>query len=371
LHILEGLLIAYLNIDEVIEIIRNEDEPKPIIMQRFGISDIQAEAILNLRLRNLAKLEEFTLRAEQDELEDERDYLESLLNSPELLSNLIRDELRQDAETYGDKRRSPLMTREAAQQLDQTALLPSEPVTVVLSKMGWIRAAKGHDIDPEALSYKTGDSFCSQAHGRSNQQVILMDSTGRSYSLAAHNLPSARGQGDPLSGHFTAPANATFEHALMGLDKQYFLMVSSWGYGFVCQFSDLQSRTKTGKATVTLSKGANLLTPDAVGSLDDDYIAAVTSAGYFLLVKASDIPQLARGKGNKIISIPPAKLKSGEETVVAVVSLAEDAKLLVHAGKKYKVLQGEELKEYLGERGRRGKLLPKGYQNVSRLEVQS
>jgi len=371
LHILEGLLVAYLNIDEVIEIIRNEDEPKPVMIARFGISDIQAEAILNLRLRNLAKLEEFTLRAEQDELEDERDYLESLLNSPELLSNLIRDELREDAETYGDDRRSPLIQREAAQQLDQTALLPSEPVTVVLSKMGWIRAAKGHDIDPESLNYKTGDSFCSAAHGRSNQQVILMDSTGRSYSLAAHTLPSARGQGDPLSGYFTAPANAVFEHALMGLDKQYFLMVSSLGYGFVCQFSDLQSRTKTGKASVSLAKGAKLLTPQAVASVDDDYIAAVTSAGYLLLVKASEVPQLARGKGNKLISIPPAKLKSGEESVVSVVALPEDAKLVVHAGKKYKVLQGEALKEHLGERGRRGKLLPKGYQNVSRLEVQS
>ena len=371
LHILEGLLVAYLNIDEVIEIIRNEDEPKPVMMARFGISDTQAEAILNLRLRNLAKLEEFTLRAEQDELEDERDYLESLLGSPELLSNLIRDELRQDAETYGDKRRSPIIQREAAQQLDQSALLPSEPVTVILSKMGWIRAAKGHDIDVEALSYKTGDSFCSAAHGRSNQQVILMDSTGRSYSLAAHALPSARGQGDPLSGHFTAPANASFEHALMGLDKQRFLMVSSWGYGFICQFSDLQSRTKTGKASVSLSKDASLLTPSPVESVENDYIAAVTSGGYLLLVKADDIPVLARGKGNKVISIPTAKLKSGEESVVGVVAVPEDAKLVVHAGKKYKVLQGDALKEYLGERGRRGKLLPKGYQNVSHLEVQS
>lgn len=370
LHILEGLLVAYLNIDEVIEIIRNEDEPKPVMMSRFGITDIQAEAILNLRLRNLAKLEEFTLKAEQDELEDERDYLESLLASPELLSNLIRDELRQDAETYGDDRRSPLMQREAAQQIDQASLMPSEPVTVVLSRMGWIRAAKGHDIDAEGLNYKTGDSFCSAARGRSNQQVVLMDSTGRSYTLAAHSLPSARGQGDPLSGYFNAPANAVFEQVLMGLEKQAILMVSNWGYGFVTQFSDLQSRTKTGKATVTLSKGATLLSPSAMTSYESDYIAAVTSAGYLLLVKASEVPQLVRGKGNKIINIPPAKLKSGEESVVAAVSLAEDAKLVIHAGKQYKVLQGDALKEYLGERGKRGKLLPKGYQNVNRLEVQ-
>lgn len=371
LHILEGLLVAYLNIDEVIEIIRNEDEPKAIMMERFGISDIQAEAILNLRLRNLAKLEEFTLKAEQDELEDERDYLESLLNSPELLSNLIRDELKQDAELYGDDRRSPLKERSAAQQLDQTALLPSEPVTVVLSKMGWIRAAKGHDIDPEALSYKTGDSFLTSAHGRSNQQAVLMDSTGRGYTLSAHTLPSARGQGDPLSGYFSAPANASFEQVIMGAESQYLLMASNFGYGFICKFEDLISRTKSGKAVVSLTKGAKLLAPARLDAPDKDYLVVVTSAGYLLAVSMSEIPQLSRGKGNKIINIPSAKLKAGEEFVQDMVVVSADAKLVVHAGKQHKVIQRDELKEYLGERGRRGKLLPKGYQNVSRLEVQS
>jgi topoisomerase-4 subunit A len=371
LHILEGLLVAYLNIDEVIEIIRNEDEPKAIMMERFGISDIQAEAILNLRLRNLAKLEEFTLKAEQDELEDERDYLESLLNSPELLSNLIRDELKQDAELYGDDRRSPLKERSAAQQLDQTALLPSEPVTVVLSKMGWIRAAKGHDIDPEALSYKTGDSFLTSAHGRSNQQAVLMDSTGRGYTLSAHTLPSARGQGDPLSGYFSAPANASFEQVIMGAESQYLLMASNFGYGFICKFEDLISRTKSGKAVVSLTKGAKLLAPARLDAPDKDYLVVVTSAGYLLAVSMSEIPQLSRGKGNKIINIPSAKLKAGEEFVQDMVVVSVDAKLVVHAGKQHKVIQRDELKEYLGERGRRGKLLPKGYQNVSRLEVQA
>ena len=370
LHILEGLLVAYLNIDEVIMIIREEDEPKPVMMERFGISDIQAEAILNLRLRNLAKLEEFTLRAEQDELEEEREYLESLLNSPELLSNLIRDELKQDAETYGDKRRSPIMQREAAHQLDQSELMPSEPVTVVLSKMGWVRAAKGHDIDAEGLSYKTGDEYLSSSQGRSNQQVILMDSTGRSYSLAAHTLPSARGQGDPLSSYFTPPANAVFVKSIMAADKQFLLMSSSWGYGFICQFGSLLSRTKTGKATVTLSKGAELLTPSPIDSIEEHYLAAVTSEGYLLLVKADDIPQLARGKGNKIINVPAAKLKSGDEHVVSIVALSVEKKLIVHAGKQYKTIKGEELQEYIGERGKRGKLLPKGYRNVSRLDVQ-
>jgi len=371
LHILEGLLIAYLNIDDVIEIIRNEDEPKAVMMERFGISDIQAEAILNLRLRNLAKLEEFTLKAEQSELEDERDYLESLLNSPELLSNLIRDELKQDAELYGDDRRSPLKERSAAQQLDQTALLPSEPVTVVLSKMGWIRAAKGHDIDPEALSYKTGDSFLTSAHGRSNQQAVLMDSTGRGYTLSAHTLPSARGQGDPLSGYFSAPANASFEQVIMGAESQYLLMASNFGYGFICKFEDLISRTKSGKAVVSLTKGAKLLAPARLDAPDKDYLVVVTSAGYLLAVSMSEIPQLSRGKGNKIINIPSAKLKAGEEFVQDMVVVSADAKLVVHAGKQHKVIQRDELKEYLGERGRRGKLLPKGYQNVSRLEVQA
>ncbi len=371
LHILEGLLIAYLNIDEVIMIIREEDEPKPVMMARFGISDTQAEAILNLRLRNLAKLEEFTLRAEQDELEEEREYLESLLNSPELLSNLIRDELRQDAETYGDKRRSPIMQREAAHQLNQAELMPSEPITVVLSKMGWIRAAKGHDIDPQGLNYKTGDEFLSSAQGRSNQQVVLMDSSGRSYSLGAHTLPSARGQGDPLSGYFTPPANAVFSKALMAADNQYLLMASSWGYGFICQFSELLSRTKTGKAIVTLTKGGELLTPSPIDSIENYYLAAVTSEGYLLLVKAEDVPQLSRGKGNKIINIPAAKLKAGDETVVSIVAVSEEMKLLVHSGKQHKTIRGDELKEYIGERGKRGKLLPKGYRNVSRLEVQS
>ena len=370
LHILEGLLVAYLNIDEIIEVIRTEDDAKPILMARFGMAEEQAEAILNLRLRNLAKLEEQSLCAEQDELADERDYLESLLASSQLLSNLIRDELKQDAETYGDPRRSPLMAREAAQQLDQAALMPSEPITVVLSKMGWIRAAKGHDIDASSLSYKTGDSFCSAALGRSNQQVVLLDSSGRSYALAAHTLPSARGQGDPLSGYFTAPAHAHFAYALMGVDKQLLLMTSSWGYGFICQFGDLISRTKTGKVSVTLSKGSELFAPCAVDNIEKSYVAAVTSSGYLLIVAAAEIPQLARGKGNKIMNIPAARLKSAEESVVSIVVLPCDAKLLIHVGKKYKVLQGEAIEEYVGERGKRGKLLPKGYQNVSHLEVQ-
>ncbi len=368
LHILEGLLIAHLNIDEVIRIIRENDEPKPILMGRFGISDIQAEAVLNLRLRNLAKLEEMQIRTEQEELIRERDELQGLLDSPRKLTALIRKELKEDAEKYGDERRSPIVVREASQVLDETALIPSEPVTVILSEMGWIRAAKGHEIDPHSLNYKQGDKFQSAAHGRSNQPAVLLDSTGRSYTLMAHTLPSARGQGDPLSGRFSPPQGASFKAVIMANNEQFFLLGSSFGYGFLCQFKDMQSRAKAGKATVTIPAGASLICPSPVSDLENGFVAAVTSAGYLLIIHSSELPQLARGKGNKIINIPAKRLKSGEEHVVSMIALAQDEKLIVHAGKKHKTIQGAEIVEYQGKRGQRGKLLPQGYRNVSRLE---
>ncbi|MCF6190276.1 MAG: DNA topoisomerase IV subunit A [Cocleimonas sp.] len=371
LHILEGLLTAHLNIDEVIRIIRENDEPKPILMERFTLSDIQAEAVLNLRLRNLAKLEEFQIRAEQEELIKERDELQGLLDSPAKLTSLIKKELKEDVEKYGDDRRSPIVVREASQVLDETALIPSEPVTVVLSEMGWIRAAKGHDIDPHALSYKQGDKFQSSALGRSNQNVVLLDSNGRSYTLAAHTLPSARGQGDPLSGRFKPAEGANFKSTIMGKNEQLFLLGSSFGYGFICKFEDMLSRAKAGKATVSLGKaGAEIACPSQVTDIETDLIAAVTSEGHLLIIDAKEIPQLSRGKGNKIINVPSKKLKAGEEKVVAIIALAQGAKLIVHAGKKHKAIQGAELIEYQSERGKRGKLLPKGYRNVSRLEVE-
>lgn len=375
LHILEGLLTAHLNIDEVIRIIRENDEPKPVLIKRFTLSDIQAEAVLNLRLRNLAKLEEFQIRAEQDELIKERDGLQSLLDSPAKLTSLIKKELKEDAEKYGDDRRSPLVIRKASQVLDETALIPSEPVTIVLSEMGWIRAAKGHDIDPQSLSYKQGDKFQASAFGRSNQQVVLLDSTGRSYTLSAHTLPSARGQGDPLSGRFKPAEGASFRSAIMpSSDKgndQLFLLGSSFGYGFICKFEDMLSRAKAGKATVSLGKaGAEIACPSQITDIETDMIAAVTSEGYLLIIDAKDLPQLPRGKGNKIINVPSKRLKEGEEKVVALIALAQGAKLIVHAGKKHKSIQGAELIEYQSERGKRGKLLPKGYRNVSRLEVE-
>ena len=375
LHILEGLLTAHLNIDEVIRIIRENDEPKPILMERFSLSDIQAEAVLNLRLRNLAKLEEFQIRAEQEELIKERDELQGLLDNPNKLTSLIRKELKEDAEKYGDARRSPIVEREASQVLDETALIPSEPVTVVLSEMGWIRAAKGHDIDPESLSYKQGDKFQASAFGRSNQQAVLLDSTGRSYTLAAHTLPSARGQGDPLSGRFKPAPDATFKSVIMAGSKkeseQLFLLSSNYGYGFICNFEDMLSRAKAGKATVSLGKaGAQILCPSQITEVATDMIAAVTSEGYLLIIEANDLPQLPRGKGNKIINVPSKRLKSGEEDVVGIIALAQGAKLIVHVGKKHKTIQGAEIVEYQGDRGKRGKLLPKGYRNVSRLETE-
>ncbi|MEE9310572.1 MAG: DNA topoisomerase IV subunit A [Cocleimonas sp.] len=375
LHILEGLLTAHLNIDEVIKIIRENDEPKPVLIERFTLSDIQAEAVLNLRLRNLAKLEEFQIRAEQDELIKERDGLQGLLDSPAKLTTLIKNELKEDAEKYGDDRRSPLVQREASQVLDETALIPSEPVTIVLSEMGWIRAAKGHDIDPHALSYKQGDKFQASAFGRSNQQVVLLDSTGRSYTLAAHTLPSARGQGDPLSGRFKPAEGASFKSTIMPSstkgNEQLFLLASSFGYGFICKFEDMLSRAKAGKATVSLGKaGAEIACPSQVTDIETDMIAAVTSEGYLLIIEAKDLPQLPRGKGNKIINVPSKKLKAGEEHVVGIIALAQGAKLIVHVGKKHKSIQGAELIEYQGERGKRGKLLPKGYRNVSHLEAE-
>jgi len=371
LHILEGLLIAHLNIDEVIKIIRENDEPKQLLMERFSISDIQAEAVLNLRLRHLAKLEEFQIRAEQEELIKERDKLQGLLDNPNKLTSLIRKELIEDAEKYGDDRRSPIVVREASQVLDETALIPSEPVTVVLSEMGWIRSAKGHDIDPNSLSYKQGDKFQASALGRSNQQVVLLDSLGKSYTLAAHTLPSARGQGDPLSGRFKQAEGASFKATLMGKNEQLFLLGSNFGYGFICKFEDMLSRAKAGKATISLGKaGAQIACPSQITDLETDMIAAVTSDGYLLIIHAKDLPQLPRGKGNKIINIPSKRLKEGEEYVVAMITLAQGDKLIVHAGKKHKTIQGGELVEYLNDRGKRGKLLPNGYRKVSRLETE-
>ena len=370
LHILDGLLIAYLNIDEVIAIIRENDKPKPVLMKRFKISDEQAEAILELKLRHLARLEEMKIRGEQDELSLERDSLEKILGSARRLKTLIRKEILEDAEKHGDERRSPIIQRSAAQAMSETALISSEAITVVLSKKGWVRAAKGHDIDARKLNYKSGDEFQAAAIGKSNQLAVFLDSSGRAYTLPAHKLPSARGQGDPLTSYFTLPAGASFVSVMIGNPDQLYLVGSDFGYGFVARLGEMHARTKTGKAVLNTGKQARALQAVPVRDLEHDYIVIVTSEGHMLVTELTELPQMARGKGNKIINIPASRLKAGDEAVVAMTLIQDGEKLTIHSGKKYKVMKPDEVDSYYGERGRRGLKLPRGYRSVDLLEVQ-
>ncbi|NPU92875.1 MAG: DNA topoisomerase IV subunit A [Gammaproteobacteria bacterium] len=369
LHILEGLLIAYLNIDEVIHIIRTEDEPKQVMMERFGLSDLQTEAILNLRLRNLAKLEEFQIRGEQEELEAERQKLEEILNSNAKLKKLIAKELQADMDKFGDDRRSPIVQREEAKAMDETELVAAEPVTVVLSKKGWVRAAKGHDVDPVSLSYKAGDEFLAVAKGKSNQNAIFFDSTGRSYALQAHTLPSARGQGEPLSARLEPPSGATFDGVLMGSDDQLCLMASDAGYGFIMKLGDAQSRNKSGKALLSLPPKARVLQPKLVQDADNEFVVAVSNEGRMLMFPLRELPELAKGKGNKIIGIASARAEAREEFVIDVVVINRNQQLKVIAGKRHIGLKFSDLEHYMGERGRRGNMLPRGFQKVDAIEV--
>ncbi|OUS26793.1 DNA topoisomerase IV subunit A [Gammaproteobacteria bacterium 45_16_T64] len=369
LHKLEGLLIAYLNIDEVIRIIRTEDRPKPALMDRFGISDLQAEAILELKLRHLAKLEEMKIRGEQDELEKEREYLEKTLGSHTRLKKLIVKEIKEDIDTYGDDRRSPIVQRGEAQAMSETDLITADPVTVVISTKGWARAAKGHEIDPETLNYKSGDAYKSSALGKSNQPVILIDSTGRSYSILAHTLPSARGQGEPLTGRLSPPSGATFDGVLMGEDSQRYLMASDAGYGFVMKLGDALTKNKNGKALLNLPKGARVLQPKPITNLESDYLVAVSNEGRMLLFPLAELPELARGKGNKIIGIPAARVAERDEFLVDVETIGEKDTLVIFAGKRHINLKHSDLEHYFGERGRRGNKLPRGFQKVDRIEI--
>jgi len=369
LHVLEGLLVAYLNIDEVIHIIRTEDEPKTVLMKRFDLSDRQAESILDLKLRHLAKLEEFKLTAEQEELEQERSYLEKTLASDQRMKTLIRHEIIEDAEKYGDARRSVIVQRDAAQAMDESALIPTEALTIVLSKKGWVRAAKGHDVDPASLSFKEGDSFQSFARGRSNQVAVFIDSTGRSYALPAHSLASARGQGEPLTGRLKLQAGASFVAVLMGKEDDSFLLSTNYGYGFACRFEDMLTRNKNGKALLSVKGEAKVMLPVAIRSLEDDWIVAITTEGYMLVTALESLPVLSKGKGNKIINIPGKKLKEGLESVCAIDLVQNGEKLTVYSGKKHKTMRGVEVDEYALERGRRGFKLPRGYQKVDSLEV--
>ena len=369
LHLLDGLLIAFLNLDEVIHIIRTEDHPKQVLMERFELSEDQANYILDTRLRQLARLEEMKIRSEQEELQKEKEYLEGVLGSARKLKNLIRKELIEVAEEFGDDRRSPLVQRAEAQAFSETELLTSDPVTVVLSEKGWIRAAKGHEVDAESLNYKSGDQFRFSARGKSNQNVVLLDSFGRSYSLPAHQLPSARGQGEPVTGRLNPPSGASFEGLLLGSEKQKVLLASDAGYGFITSLDEMYSKNKAGKAALSLPKGGRVLPPVVFDQIEGSWLTAISNEGRMLVFPVSELPQLSRGKGNKIIGVPSARVQSREEFVVSIAIVSEDQTLQIFSGKRHLAMKFKDLEHYCGERGRRGNKLPRGFQNVSSASV--
>ncbi len=366
LHVLEGLLIAFLNIDEVIAIIRFEDNPKAVMIERFGITDIQAEAILELKLRHLAKLEEIKIKGEQAELEQERQQLEAILGSKELLNNLIKSELEEDAEKYGDDRRSPIVAREASQALETTALIANEPLTVILSEKGWIRAAKSHDFDVESLSYRSGDGYLDSVKCRSTQQVYILDSTGRVYSSNTHDLPSARSQGEPLTGRLNPPPGSLFSYLLAGNPDDWYLLASSAGYGFRVQIKELASKNKAGKALISLPDKSILVKPELIKT-ENDLLAVATLQGRLLIFPINELPELTKGKGNKIIQIPSKDLSTGKDRIVAIASLPMNGQLTVVSGKRQLTLRTNDIAHYSGSRANRGLNLPKGFQKVESL----
>ena len=371
LHILDGMLIAYLNLDEVIRIIRAEEEPKPKLMKRFKLTEIQTDYILDTRLRHLAKLEEMKIKGEQKELAEERDGLEKVLGSRTRLKNTVRDELIADAEIFGDARRSPIVEREAAKAIDVTQLLPTEPITVILSEKGWVRSAKGHEMDPTALAYKAGDGYQQAARGMSNQPVLFLDSTGRTYSMPAHKLPSARGLGDPLTATFNPPPGASFVGVMMGQPEDLYLLSSDAGYGFIAKLEDLIANKKAGKGVMKVSKGARALPPQRVQNLDEDWIAAVTTQGHLLVFMLAELPQMPKGKGDKIINVPSAKVASREEFIAGVAVFQEGQALVLRTGKgELKLKAGAEIDHYVGERTLRGLKLPRGHQEVKRIDTE-
>lgn len=371
LHILDGLLVAYLNIDEVIEIIRTFDDPKAELMNRFELSQIQAEAILEIKLRQLAKLEEIKIRAEQDELNKEREYLEKTLNSKARMNTLMKKEILEAAEKYGDERRSQIIERSEAKALSEKDLVPSEPVTVVVSEKGWARCAKGHDIDPVALNYKAGDEYLCSARGRSNRPVVFIDSSGRAYTTDAHSLPTARSQGEPLTGRFNLSAGENFEQCLMADDEANYLLSSDAGYGFVGKFADMVSRNKNGKALLSLPANSKVMSPKPIDNIDEALVLSITSEGRMLVFPMKDLPVLSKGKGNKIINISSARAKSREEFVTLLEVLTPHDAVTLHAGKRKLTLKATDVEHYRGERGRRGNKLPRGLQRVDRVEIES
>ncbi len=370
LHILAGLLAVYLNLDEVIKIIRREDEPKPVLMKRFKLSEEQTEAILETKLRHLAKLEEMKIREEQKELSQEQEELEGLLKSRAKLRKLVAEEIRNDAEKYGDDRRTRIIEREAAVAIDETSLIANEPVTVVLSTGGFVRSAKGHEIDPRTLSYKTGDAFQGVARGKSLQNVVFLDSTGRTYALPAHSLPSARGNGEPLSGRLNPPDGAKFVGIIMGEPEDLWLLASDAGYGFTVRLKELLTDRRAGKTVLNVPEKALALPPAFVAS-PESLVCAVNSDGKMLAFVVKDLPEMPRGKGNKIFDIPGKKAASREETLTAIAVVPPNGKLILWSGDKQKTLAFSDLKDYKGQRAQRGSVLTRGWREIDRLEGQS
>ena len=370
LHLLEGLLIAFLNLDEVIHIIRTEDKPKEKLIKRFKLTDVQADYILDTRLRQLARLEEMKIKGEQEELEKERKEIEKILGSDARLKTLIKKELQQLAEKYGDDRRSPLKERDEAVAFTEDDITSIEPVTVVLSEKGWVRSAKGHDIDPATLNYKSGDKFKLAARGRSNQSAVVLDSTGRSYSVPVRSLPSARGQGEPLTGKISPPSGASFEGLIMGGDESLQLLSTSAGYGFIGKVGNMHANKKAGKALLTVPKSSGVLAPVQVEAIENQYLVSVSNIGRMLVFPLAELPVMSKGKGNKIINIPSAKLTSGEESMIAITVLGKEDTLVVNAGKRHLKMKFSDLEHYIGERARRGNKLPRGFQKVDNLTVE-
>lgn len=369
LHILDGLMIAFLNIDEVIEIIRNEDEPKTALMARFNLSEVQAEAILNLRLRHLAKLEEHELQAEKSQLEKERDELQLTLSSERRLNTLIKKEIQSDAKAFASPRRSPLVERAEAKAISESDLTPTEDVTVILSEKGWVRCAKGHDIDVQGLSYRAGDGYLAHAHGRSNQPVVFLDSTGRAYALDPTSLPSARSQGEPLTGKITLPEGATVQQVLMANSETKVLMASDSGYGFICSFEDLVSRNKAGKAVISLTENAKVLPPQLIDNEAELSLVAMSSVGRMLVFPITELPQLSKGKGNKIINISAQAAKEGNELLARLLLVKPTQSLVFVSGKRKITLKPSDIDNYRGERARKGSQLVRGLSATSTVEI--
>ena len=362
LHILGGLIIAYLNIDEVIQIIREEDQPKPVLMERFGIDEVQAEAILELKLRHLAKLEEMEMRREQEELEAKAAIIREQLANPESLKSLIINELKEDAKKFGDDRRSPIIQRAEATAINEQDMLPADPVTVVLSEAGWIRCAKGHDVDAENLNFRAGDQYLSHAQGKSNQRVYILDESGRSYALGINTLPSARGLGEPLSSKLSPANGVGFKQVLVAEDQQDLIAISSKGYGFKTQAKQLDTNAKAGKAFLTLPEKAHVL--PLLPTQNETHLALLSSAGRLLIIELSELPSLNKGKGNKLIQLEE------KDQIVSMTSLTLDEIIQVSAGQQQLKLKGDDLQKYVGKRASKGVLLPRGYQKANKLFIQ-